>query len=243
MSETDDIDMLAAEYVLGTLDEGERAAVDARRRREPALDEAIAGWQRRLAPLDAATPPVTAPVDMLRRIEARLDGADATPARTPAIPSAEIIQLRNRVTRWRRAAIVASALAASLALALGMRETALAPQPQNFVAVFQKDDALPSFLLSIDLATRQLTVRPVAAEPQAGKAYQLWIASEQLGAAPRSLGLLEDAKAPTTKTLAGFDPELLRRATFGVSIEPPGGSPTGRPSGSPLHAKLYPAAP
>jgi anti-sigma-K factor RskA len=71
----------------------------------------------------------------------------------------------------------------------------------------------------------------------------LWIASEQLGPAPRSLGLLEEAKAPTSKSLSQFEPALLAKATFGVSIEPPGGSPTGRPSGNPLHAKLYPAVP
>ena len=242
MSEIDDIDMLAAEFVLGTLDAGARADVDARRRREPALQAAIVDWERRLAPLDATVTPVAPPPDLLSRIEQRIGGSE--PARPAEVSgTAEIIALHRRITRWRRSAIAASALAACLAVAFGLRETVLAPQPQSFVAVFQKDDALPSFLLTIDLATRQLTVRPVAAEPQAGKTYQLWIASEQLGAAPRSLGLLEDAKAPTTKTLAGFAPELLRRATFGVSIEPPGGSPTGRPSGSPLHAKLYPATP
>ena len=37
MSERDDIDALAGEYVLGTLDVAERRAVDARRLREPAL--------------------------------------------------------------------------------------------------------------------------------------------------------------------------------------------------------------
>ncbi len=241
MTERDDIDMLAAEYVLGTLDAGERTSVEARRLREPALEAALAAWGDRLAPLDATTPPVAPPADVLARIERRLNAA--MPVGSLPASNAEIIQLTARLRRWRGMAIAASALAASLALAIGLRETVLAPQPQNFVAVFQKDDALPSFLLSIDLATRQLTIRPVAAEPQAGKTYQLWIASEQLGPAPQSLGLLEEAKAPTRKSLATFDPALLAKATFGVSIEPPGGSPTGRPSGNPLHAKLYPAVP
>ena len=239
MTERDDIDMLAAEYVLGTLDASERASVAARRQREPLLG----AGHRRLA----ATPRATRRDDRARHCSARRSSLRnrTTPGCPPRAtsPSAEIIRLSARVKRWRRTALAASALAASLALAIGLRETVLAPQPQNFVAVFQKDDALPSFLLSIDLATRQLTIRPVAAEPQAGKTYQLWIASEQLGPAPQSLGLLEEAKAPTRKSLATFDPALLAKATFGVSIEPPGGSPTGRPSGNPLHAKLYPAVP
>lgn len=239
-----DTDLLAAEYVLGTLPAAERAEVAARRHHETSLDAAILAWERRFVPLDDVGAPVSPAPDMFARITRRIDAqALLPPSTTPAAPSAEIIQLTQRVRRWKAMAIGASALAASLVLAIGLRETVLAPQPQNFVAVFQKDDALPSFLLSLDLATRQLTIRPVAAEPQAGKIYQLWIASEQIGPAPRSLGLLEDAKAPTRKSLAGFDAGLLERATFGVSVEPPGGSPTGRPSGNPLHAKLFPAKP
>jgi anti-sigma-K factor RskA len=245
MTEREDIDMLAAEYVLGTLDASERASVAARRQREPLLEQAVTAWEQRLAPLADTAPAIAPPADLLAKIERRLAApqAHAATALPSPLPSAEIVRLTARVKRWRGMALAASALAASLAIGIGLRETVLAPQPQNFVAVFQKDDALPSFLLSIDLATRQLTIRPVAAEPQAGKTYQLWIASEQLGPAPQSLGLLEEAKAPTRKSLATFDPALLAKATFGVSIEPPGGSPTGRPSGNPLHAKLYPAVP
>ena len=48
----DNIDDLAAEYVLGTLDAAERVAVAARRLREPALEAAIQVWERRLSPLN-----------------------------------------------------------------------------------------------------------------------------------------------------------------------------------------------
>ena len=113
--------------------------------------------------------------------------------------------------------------------------------PQSYVAVFQKDDVLPSFYLTIDLKSRELTIRPVNAERHPGKTYQLWIASDQLGPAPQSLGLVDTDLAPTRKTLASFDPQLLQKATFGVSLEPAGGSPTGRPTSPALHAKLLPA--
>ena len=55
MSEMDDIDAIAGEYVLGTLDADERADVTARRAREPALDNAIRAWEQRLSPLDQVT--------------------------------------------------------------------------------------------------------------------------------------------------------------------------------------------
>jgi anti-sigma-K factor RskA len=239
MTEREDIDMTAAEFVLGTLDASERTSVAARRLREPRLEAAIREWERRLAPLHEVTAEVEPPPGLFAKIEARLDRAGSTESETSGV----ILQLERRVARWRGLAIAASALAASLVLAIGLREVWYAPRPQNFVAVFQKEDALPSFLLTIDLASRELTIRPVAAERQPGKTYQLWIVAEQLGPAPRSLGLLDEALEPTHKKLTSLDPALLQKATFGISLEPLGGSPTGRPTGPALHGKLYPATP
>ncbi|MFI4996795.1 MAG: hypothetical protein ACHQAQ_13565, partial [Hyphomicrobiales bacterium] len=61
MSDDDEIEALAGEYVLGTLDAAERASVAARRRREPALDAAIEAWEHRLAPLDEETQAIEPP--------------------------------------------------------------------------------------------------------------------------------------------------------------------------------------
>ena len=58
MTESDEIDVLAGEYVLGTLDAAERAAAQAQRRRNPALAAAIVAWEARLAPLADWVPPV-----------------------------------------------------------------------------------------------------------------------------------------------------------------------------------------
>jgi len=250
MTEPDDIDMLAGEYVLGTLDARERAEVAARRRREPGLDAAIQTWEKRLAPLDAATPSVEPPADFFARIE-RAIGSSASPVAglaAPIAPAASSLDvstvvdlLQRRMRRWRNLAVASTAIAASLAVSIGLRETIYQPKPQSFVAVFQKDDALPAFLMTIDLSTRELTVRPVGAERQQNRTYQLWIASDQLGPAPRSLGLLGDGAEPARKQLTDYEPSLLHRATFGVSLEPAGGSPTGRPTSPALHAKLYPA--
>jgi anti-sigma-K factor RskA len=124
-----------------------------------------------------------------------------------------------------------------------LRETVYRPEaPLKYVGVFAQDDVLPKFYLTIDLKTRELTIRPIDAQRQPGKTYQLWIASDQLGPAPRSLGLVDETLAPTKKILSDFDPALLQRATFGVSLENSGGSTTGRPSPGALHAKLLPAA-
>jgi len=231
MTERDDIDVLAGEYVLGTLDAAERAAVSARRLREPALAAAIEAWERRLGPLTETVPPAAPPEGLLARIETRI-GA----------PTGEGMQrflaLERRTRRWRRVAIAASALAACLLVVIGLRELSRPQMAKTYVAVFQKDDTSPAFLLTVDLDTRVLSVQAVAAEPQPGKSYQLWIASDKQGGAPQSLGLIEAKSESTRRALAKYDRAIVERATFGISLEPAGGSPTGRPTGPAFHARL-----
>ena len=71
MTPDDDIDGLAAEYVLGSLNPEERRVVDARRSGEPALLAAIAAWERRLGPLGARVAPV-APVALPPHVRERV---------------------------------------------------------------------------------------------------------------------------------------------------------------------------
>lgn len=236
MSERDDIEDMAGEYVLGTLDVGERTTVAARRQREPALDAAIRAWETRLAPLNAEYAEATPASDLLTRIEAAIDAQAAGSTEV-----GKITTLKRRVTRWRLGTIGATAVAAALAGILLIRQPAPPADPQEFVAVFHHDDTQPAFVMSINLATRQLTIRPVEAEKPTNKTYQLWIASDRLGPGPKSLGLLDASFQPTQKMLAQYDTDLLRTATFGISLEPEGGSPTGRPTGPAIHGKLIPA--
>lgn len=242
MTTDEDIDALAGDYVLGALDSSERAAVATRRSREPELDAAIHAWEARLAPLNETTPPVEPPPDLLTRIEARLDAEAAVEAGRDAGAVVELAALRRKLRRWRRIAVGAMAAAASLLGVLIAREALFLEPPQRFIGVFAQGDVLPSFYLTLDLDARTLTLRPVGAERQPGKTYQLWIASDRLGPAPQSLGLVDDELKPTIKVLASYDTGLLRQATFGVSLEPAGGSPTGRPTSPALHAKLLPVA-
>ena len=198
-----DIDALAAEYVLGTLDAAERTALAARRQREPLVDAAISAWERRLAPLQQAVPAIAPPGGLFEKIERRI-GANVV-----ALPGASTVaDLQRKIKRWRASALVATAAAASLLVTLGIREATRTAAPQNFVAVFQKDDASPSFVMSVDLATRTLSVRRVAADVPAGKTYQLWIASEKLGVGPQSLGLVEDQNLDVRRALLQSRPSL-----------------------------------
>lgn len=105
----------------------------------------------------------------------------------------------------------------------------------------QMENQQPSFLLTVDLQNRQLNIRPVTAEPQPGKSYQLWIKADKPGPNPRSVGVLGDRMQVDQGALKQYDSALLREATFGISLEPPGGSQTGQPTGPAIHGTLYPA--
>jgi len=68
----DTVDMLAAEFVLGTLDRGARLDVEDRRAVDALLDERITWWERRLQPLALAVPVATPSLECQRRIVRRV---------------------------------------------------------------------------------------------------------------------------------------------------------------------------
>ena len=234
MMNGDDMDLIAAEYVLGTLPAGECAAVAARARREIPLAEAIEAWERRLAPLTELVPPREAPATIWPEIKARIDALEEV-LQSPEQTKAQIISFERRLRRWQGAAIAASALAASLLLFVGYREVVHPPE-KTLVAVLQKDAQSPAFLVSVDLETRVLTIRAVAAEPQRGKSYELWLVNDELKT-PRSLGIVGDKPFTVVgPQLAAYSPKVIEDATLAVSLEPEGGSPTGAPTGPVLFA-------
>jgi len=116
MAQEDDIDALAAEYVLGSLDAAERRQVDARRRTDASLAAAIVAWEQRLGPLNDRGQDVTPPVHLLEGILSRISGLSVPPS------VANVVVPMRRAHGRRRVAFAAgaSALAASLVLAVGL---------------------------------------------------------------------------------------------------------------------------
>jgi anti-sigma-K factor RskA len=239
MTVTPDDDFAAAEYALGTLDPSERAVMAARRLREPDLDEAIRAWEARLAPLAEAAGPIEPPRDLLPAIESSIRGP---PPDAPPMDGA-LVALRRSVTRWRAAALAASIVAGLLAVGFVAREMTRDTVPHEYVAILQKDAASPAFAITVNLDTREFTVRPVAAAAPPGKAYELWLIDPKIGA-PRSLGVVAADSATRWASLAQYDRAVVEDATYAVTVEPPGGSPDGKPSGPPVFAgKLVPVGP
>ena len=239
MIDRNDIDLIAAEYVLGTLDAQERLNVDRNRVTDEELDNAIQRWEHDLSPLNEMNQPVQPDESVLIKLNSRLDQHLSKSAR-PKKDSTDSNHYQKLASRWRLMALASSFVAACLALFLVINPAVEQPSPQEYLAVFQENDQQPAFLMTIDLSTQELSIVPVTAEEKTNKSYQLWIVAKDIGPDPHSLGLLDSIEDPTRKLLNEYDAEILKTATFGISLEPEGGSPTGKPTGAAMHGTLYP---
>ncbi|MFC7472977.1 anti-sigma factor domain-containing protein [Dankookia sp. GCM10030260] len=204
---------LAAEYVLGTLDARMAAEMAAALPSQADLRAAVEAWEARLAPLTELAVPEAPPPDLWRRIEAALPGAE--PEEEPAP--------RRRFGLWQGWAIGASAVAAGLATFILLQP---APEPPLMTVLLTSRDQ-PAWVVE---AERGGTLRLASLNPQpvdADRVLQLWALPEG-ATAPTSLGLIP-ASGRITVT-----PETIRPQPgmlIEISLEPPGGSTTGRPTG------------
>jgi anti-sigma-K factor RskA len=120
-----------------------------------------------------------------------------------------------------------------------------APAPSaQYVALLQKDGGSPAFILTVDGATRNFTVRKVGATvADPGKSFELWLISDKLPQ-PRSLGVIGSGDFTARPVLASYDANTVNGATYAVTVEQAGGSPDGKPTSAPVFAgKLIESVP
>ena len=112
--------------------------------------------------------------------------------------------------------------------------------------MLQKDGGSPAFILTVDGATRNFTVRKVGAAAEPGKSFELWLISDKLPR-PRSLGVIGGGDFTARPVLASYDTDIVNAATYAVTVEQAGGSPDGKPHSAPVFAgkliETVPAAP
>lgn len=233
----------AAEFVLGTLDAEERREASRLAATDAGFAGAVRAWEGRLNALTeglADAEPVEPPSVVWPAIRARLPGEALGGGRSDG---AEVVELRQRLRYWRATTGLATALAALLAIGVILPKErwapdGLFPQPPaqqaqvpaslgSYVAVLQPGGAAPAFVAEVNLATNSISLRPLRPAPAPeGRVYEMWVVGGGR-AAPVSLGLLADGGQLPLDALAGpTDGSVLA-----VSVEPPGGSPTGAPTG------------
>jgi len=207
---------LAAEYALGTLRGAARRRFERVLAGDRALRDLVQDWELRLNLLAESAPAVAPPPRVWERISQRLGPA---PAREGLLE-----RLWNSLGFWRAAGLLTTAAAAVLAVYI-----ALTPEPPgpSYIAVLIDADKTPILVAKFDAETRQLSVRALRAPPaDPAHAHELWMVAG--GNAPRSLGLL--AGEQTTVELPPDQAAALANAILAISLEPPGGSPTGSPT-------------
>jgi anti-sigma-K factor RskA len=214
------LDLLAAEYALGTLPARARARLDRIAGDDAVVQRALREWERRIAMLADGVAPVQPPPRVWASLARRLGFDDV----------ADVSPWWSRLGFWRPFAL------ASFAAAFALAVTLLVPRApaESIVVVLAGPDARPAIVASVPSGDRVLAVKALApVTVPAGRALELWMLPGQ--GAPRSLGLIPASgvgqvrlPAPTDTVFRGID-------ALAVSLEPAGGSPTGLPTGPVLY--------
>jgi anti-sigma-K factor RskA len=185
--------------------------------------------------------------------------ADTSSANTFDADNSNVVQLAAYARRWRTIATATSAIAAALVVMIGVgvsmpdllpdsmrpkaktqvaQATPQATAPNasgQYVAVLQKDGGGPAFILTVDEATKNFTVRKVGASADPGSSFELWLISDKLPK-PRSLGVIGTSDFTSRPLLSSYDADLVKDATYAVTVEQAGGSPDGNPHSTPVFA-------
>ena len=220
----DDLHTQAGEYVLGTLDADQRRSIESRLISEPALRAAVDEWEQRLLPLTTLAEPVEPAAGLWQRIAASI----APKTHPQATPSRIRWWQWDSLALWRSLTGAGFAAAAVLAAVLAVREASPPAAPRYFVVLAAPQSQSPGWLVQAQVEGR-LRLLPLGTDSvPAEKSLQFWTKADGWSA-PVSLGLVTPGQAievPVDKL-----PPLQPNQLFELTLEPYGGSPSGRPTG------------
>lgn len=215
-----DDDLVAAEYVLGVLPAQQRSAVARRIDSEPAFARLVDAWERRLAPMADAFEPADPPASVKTALDARL--FPETAGRRAGLWSS--------LAFWR-----GLAAAAVLALAVFTGLAFFGPlQPrtgdvQRFVASLAHDDTDVRYLVVYDPGSRDIGLSHVSGARPQGQDFELWAIEGDNP--PVSLGVIPEGQSVHLALSEALGRAIDAGDAFAISVEPPGGSPSGAPTG------------
>ena len=211
--DTPQVDRLAAEYVLGTLEYAARRRFERLMMDRADVRLAVWHWESHLNGLASGLEPQKPPHRVWNNIRKR----------TSAARSAE----HTFLERWRKLwmAIPAAAAAALLVVVL-------LPAPgTERVAIFSDQNAGALWVISADLDKRKLQTESLLAQAAAiDKSYELWVLPTE--GPPLSLGLLQVEPLAVEREISVQLASAIGSAgSLAISVEPAGGSTTGLPTG------------
>jgi len=221
-------DALASQYVAGTLRGRARRRFESLLQAHPLLRGAVHDWQDRLMPLTAAIAPQTPPAHVWQAIEQRLWPMAADVPSSPA--------WWQRLSLWRGASALATVAALALAVALVNPPPAQPPVVVVLQGTGGEAQGVNTFVASVSADGRALVTRPLMnVSVQPDRSLELWSIPPQ--GAPLSLGVIS-ADGVTIVPRGKLPQTLLKGGTsaLAVTVEPVGGSPSGKPTGPVVYA-------
>ncbi|PTM97432.1 anti-sigma factor [Mycoplana dimorpha] len=214
-------EVIAGEYVLGALSPEERRKVEARLRSDGAFAAMVNRWAENLSAFNQELETVPPPAYVYSAAERGLFEA---PAQDKAPADQRRDGVWNSLALWRSLALFS--LAAGVALA-GPGLMSRQPSKQLITQLSGADNPI-SLAARYDAQSGELTMTPVAAGQDAARSLELWLLED--GKSPVSLGVLPQTGDGTLTVPEAMRPRL-KGAVLAVSVEPPGGSPTGIATG------------
>ena len=221
------LDRLAAEFALGTSPPRVRRRLQAVAVHDRVVADAIRAWEQRLAVLAEQVPTVTPPPRVWGRIVSRL-GLDAS-----APPATGAAHWWERLAVWRSIAVASVALI----VALGVYDRSRSPVPAAapIVVVLAGADAKPALIATASRDDRFIMLKSISnTAPAPGRVFELWALPP--GNPPRSLGVIPPGEIVTVPLSLPAREALTDVPSLAVSLEPPGGSTTGQPTGPVLYS-------
>lgn len=213
-------EVLAGEYVLGVLPLPDRLRVEYRLRDDKAFQAIVARWQENLASFNTEYAAEAPPSWLYSSVETKLfKKAEADEPKG---------LIWNSLTFWRGLTLVSLSSALIFAASAGglfHRPTSVAP----VVATLGSQTSSISLVTLFDRNTGKLQVTPVAAGAEKSKSLELWLIEGDK--APVPLGVFPDKGDGGIIISPDLRDRLTDGMTLAVSLEPFGGSPTGKPTG------------
>ncbi len=209
-------------YVLGLMDEDEHRSTETEMERDESLARAVAVSRDKFLELDLVGPTASVSPDLWARIERQLGQQERT--KSAAAPPAAVND--NGLSWWRGFGL--SAAAASLLLVGALSYTLLRSAEPQVIAVLMNEQGEPVVMIE-DFGNDTAKVIPLSdVSVAADRSLQLWtLPSSDTG--PVSLGVLDGWR---TATVEGPDlPGPIEEQLYEITVEPLGGSPTGKPTG------------
>lgn len=227
-SEPHDMAVEAGEYVLGLMDDATRAEFESRLASDPELRRLVAAERERFLEIDLAAAGLAPSDAMWSAIERRVASAPSNvvdlDARRSTGKAAAPPASTSRRGFWQGFA-AASVLGLIATGTTYLRVTSPSPR---LVVVLLNDQAQPISIVET-LDDKRIRVVPLAAiDVPANRTLQVWTLPDP-ATGPVSMGLLEAVRATLLEgpALPTPRPDQL----YEITLEPAGGSPTGRPTG------------